>query len=548
MKHAEGSVKDTIISMVISLAMALVAKAYVIEAFVIPTGSMAPTLLGQHMEFTSPQSGVTWAVNPWYYDSSGNPFGLQGGPNVPDPTVTDPMTVSRVAYERLRSGGRSPDGWDVGGESVRVRAGDRILVQKFLYEVFGPERYDVVVFKNPENASENFIKRLVGLPGEELLLADGDVFVRLLDWSGGDGEGEAASGWAIAPKPVGVQERLWRTVFSTEYTPLAPVDRTGRSWFRSPWGGVGWEAEGRGALVHGGASGAGGGYTLVWDSSGWPITDWEPYNDVRNAQLMPPRPQFPVADVRVRGGVEPMGEGLTASIEVAGRGHHWRAVLGADRTALEMKAAGDGSWEVLAETAEPMELEAGVVTDVEFWHWDQRVRLVLGGEEVLSAGYGWSPTERLGYATTVSAADLGVNDRALADPRAYRPSLASLGWAFQGPGVRLHRVGVDRDIWYQPAVYLAGPEKGLAALGTHPEKTVRLREDQYFTLGDNSASSKDGRLWDRLDPVVERDVDPTMGVVNDDLMLGKAFFVYFPAPRWMGRIPVPDFGGMRFIW
>ena len=48
--------------------------------------------------------------------------------------------------------------------------GDRILVMKFLYSLpflpgsGGPNRWDVVVFKYPEEPEVNYIKRLVGLP------------------------------------------------------------------------------------------------------------------------------------------------------------------------------------------------------------------------------------------------------------------------------------------------------------------------------------------------------------------------------------------------
>ena len=56
--------------------------------------------------------------------------------------------------------------------------GDRILVNKFPYEIGDPHRWDVVVFKNPEEPMRNFIKRLVGLPNEHLLIDGGDVYAR----------------------------------------------------------------------------------------------------------------------------------------------------------------------------------------------------------------------------------------------------------------------------------------------------------------------------------------------------------------------------------
>ncbi len=45
--RVEG-VKETIESIVVALILAFVFRAFVIEAFVIPTGSMAPTLYGAH--------------------------------------------------------------------------------------------------------------------------------------------------------------------------------------------------------------------------------------------------------------------------------------------------------------------------------------------------------------------------------------------------------------------------------------------------------------------------------------------------------------------
>ena len=56
--------------------------------------------------------------------------------------------------------------------------GDRILVNKYIYTVSDPQRWDVVVFKFPGNAQINYIKRLVGLPGETIRVFQGDLFTR----------------------------------------------------------------------------------------------------------------------------------------------------------------------------------------------------------------------------------------------------------------------------------------------------------------------------------------------------------------------------------
>ena len=51
---------------------------------------------------------------------------------------------------------------------IRRYDGDRILVAKFPYEFANPKRWDVIVFKYPDDATMNYIKRLVGLPGETI--------------------------------------------------------------------------------------------------------------------------------------------------------------------------------------------------------------------------------------------------------------------------------------------------------------------------------------------------------------------------------------------
>ena len=56
--------------------------------------------------------------------------------------------------------------------------GDRILVAKFPYEFADPKRWDVIVFKYPDNATMNYIKRLVGLPGETIRIRDGNLWIK----------------------------------------------------------------------------------------------------------------------------------------------------------------------------------------------------------------------------------------------------------------------------------------------------------------------------------------------------------------------------------
>jgi len=55
--------------------------------------------------------------------------------------------------------------------------GDRILVSKFIYKFKEPVRGDVIVFISPEDKKKDFIKRLVGLPNENIEISQGSVLI-----------------------------------------------------------------------------------------------------------------------------------------------------------------------------------------------------------------------------------------------------------------------------------------------------------------------------------------------------------------------------------
>ena len=55
--------------------------------------------------------------------------------------------------------------------------GDRILVNKFIYKFTQPKRGDVIVFISPEDKKKDFIKRLVGLPNENIQISNGAILV-----------------------------------------------------------------------------------------------------------------------------------------------------------------------------------------------------------------------------------------------------------------------------------------------------------------------------------------------------------------------------------
>ena len=63
--HQSGgsNIKETIESIVVAFILAFIFRAFVVEAFVIPTGSMAPTLDGAHMRYRCPDCGYVFDVN-----------------------------------------------------------------------------------------------------------------------------------------------------------------------------------------------------------------------------------------------------------------------------------------------------------------------------------------------------------------------------------------------------------------------------------------------------------------------------------------------------
>ncbi len=109
---------STLFSGVIGLLLALAFRSFVLQPFSIPSGSMRPTLL----------EGDYLFVAKWAYG-----YSQHSGPLIP-------------AIEGRTWGG-------------------------------APQRGDVVVFKFPPNPSQDFIKRLIGLPGDRIQMREGVLFI-----------------------------------------------------------------------------------------------------------------------------------------------------------------------------------------------------------------------------------------------------------------------------------------------------------------------------------------------------------------------------------
>ncbi len=58
-----------------------------------------------------------------------------------------------------------------------LEVGDRVFVNKFVYRFSEPDRGDIIVFRSAEGGNEDLIKRVVGLPGDNIEVRDGVLFV-----------------------------------------------------------------------------------------------------------------------------------------------------------------------------------------------------------------------------------------------------------------------------------------------------------------------------------------------------------------------------------
>lgn len=64
-----------------------------------------------------------------------------------------------------------------------LHEGQRIVISKIVYWFHEPERGDIIVFPNPNNPDEEYIKRIIGLPGELVEIKSGVVHIHQTDGS-----------------------------------------------------------------------------------------------------------------------------------------------------------------------------------------------------------------------------------------------------------------------------------------------------------------------------------------------------------------------------
>ena len=471
------SLLETLESIVVAFILAFVFRAFIVEAFVIPTGSMAPTLYGAHLEFKCSDCGYEFAV------------GHKPGPRAVCPNCFANQTVP---------------------ENVSAYSGDRILVLKYRYDFEEPQRWDVIVFRNPTDPAQNYIKRLVGLPGEALELVRGDVTI--------DGR--------IAHKPDRAQDALWMIVHDTRNR--ATRREFERRWVADkPW------------------TGRDGGFSLeqplprnkvAWltyhhrGPIGQPdnIFDFYAYNPVLYASRTGPSI---CTDLGLRAEVT---AGQPSSVVVFEM-RAWK-----DRFRFELTAEGSEepsrvtvNDKVVAQSAGGV-LPVGRSVKVEVANVDCKLMLLVGDRRVAN----------IVSAETTPEGDpmyqprpLTVDEReAYEHPQNPEPKTlaAEVRVGVRGGPVSVAWLRLDRDVYYTNA--LLGNGSGGPGHGTEGNAFL-IQADEFFVCGDNSPESFDSRLWPIARPVVPR-----------RNLVGKAFFVYWPAAGPRLGIPLaPDPTGFRLV-
>lgn len=506
-KDRAAEIANTFEWLITAFILAFVFRAFVMEAFRIPTGSMADTLKGAHFELRCPECGYKYefGFTPREYD-----FGEDTVP---------PGTVGMKEVTRCPSCGYQVP---AGGQTA-VAQGDRILVLKCIYQFVDPERWDVIVFKNPTNPSENYIKRLIGLPNEEIEIIDGDIYV--------DG--------LITRRPAQVQKEHWMPVYDNDYRPVNPnqLGAFNHKRWRPPFD---------------------------FEASSWRIAEENPtemvldapsdqlnvltygrpsandfriyyaYNDIRAGTHTPQ-----CGDLMVRFYVEPgQREGLVGAVlSKYGVDYVARLDLSGQMT-LSRVDSGD---ETVLDSVSVKSPKLDAYTLFKFANVDHQLLFEYDGHEL--------------------RVDLGRSRDAMDRVSDAPPRVAILG----AGKMTLSHLAIYRDIYYLSPSNIRRAQEG---------DPFKLNDDEFFVLGDNSPNSEDGRYWDAPHVATKGTEPPRAGIVPRYYLVGKALFVYwpsgfeFPWPKTIknalarnthtapGRLLhtiislrwIPNIGQMRFIY
>ena len=522
----------------------LVLKSFFLPLFIIPTGSMAETLAGAYATHSCPSCGYEYPVG--FHDKAGPPIVQCPNCRFREPTgynficpdchkdsvkllqANDGTTVAVCDNRDCARHWHMPLDGPRLSEPLKRKSGDRIVVHGWPYALggrLGPQRWDVVVFKVPKDGQTNYIKRLIGLPGETIEIIDGDVFVT------DPHTGETR----IARKTRHAQRALSFPYYNHDYRPRQASSATG---YHPRWitlrEDAGWTALDTRLPRFDGVDRPRAEIQFVTRLGDNPppgeITDVYGYN-------APTHPRLPnvVSDVRLSAELTIEAGNGYVELSTSKYSDRFYARLYANgRVTLEHSGSGSDErelWKEVSVTAAPRDVRFALANT------DYVVAVEIDGETVIEstpAQYGIGPKE----------AD--VRSRLPTDAR--RPIVRV---AAEHVRAKLAHLLIQRDVFYTSRS-LHNPER--AGIGTqgHP---IQLGPDQYFMCGDNSPASLDSRWWAgqplgaHLRQAKEEGKYQT-GTVPADQLIGRAFFVYWPGfmPLFPG-LPncLPDLGRVRWI-
>jgi signal peptidase I len=549
--------RETVESIVVAFTLALLFRAFEAEAFVIPTGSMAPTLMGRHKDLVCESCGLDYRVGSSAEEDEESQR-LRGElARLPNDHRTRVRIdeIRRQLARKLVPEGRCPNCGLVmplttganDGATYDPRYpsfnGDRILVDKFAYDFTEPARWDVVVFKYPEDAKTNYIKRLVGLPGETIFISRGDI------WTSRDGDDPT-----ITRKPAAKLRPMLRLVHDSAHVAL---DLVAAGW---PTSWIDWQiGDGRGSWA---TSDDGRSFSVTCRPGGAATLRWRhllPTPDVWQA-IVAGRPVAGLAKPQFVGDLQPYNAGslgphwvgdlavefdlesraaagtVTIDLVKAGLPHRCTIDLADGRATLVRAPDAAGG----AAAADPAagSVRATARTAVKgrgrwrllFANVDDELSLFVGGRPVtFDAPTAWTRSLE-------EAIDTGPVTRGGTpgdpEPGDLSPVGITVSAGDAAAEVTVSELHVLRDVYY------IATGSAAAMAGRAPEEDVLafvLEPGEYFMLGDNSSASKDSRAWGTPDEPLHS--------VGRRLIIGRALVIFWPhgvPARW--SVPVKIFG------
>lgn len=465
----------------------LVVRTALVEPFGVPTGSMAPAFFGNHRTVNCPR--CDFAV-----------------------TVGEPGPDARaIKFEACRCP-NCEQAVDL-AESREV-PGDRLMVDKTVYQVRTPLRWEVAVFRCPADLAKPYVKRVVGLPGERVELSGGDAYA--------DGE--------LLRKTLRQVRETRVLAFSHTH---APSGGWGDRWLVQPLADPKLPPTARAAdrpadatILHDGAIHLDGvgqpeGVGLTYRHFHLDTKREEPLHDFLAYNGQPAdRQRFarsatapwgdPVHDFVAVFDLEVVAGSGTFACRLTDNLDSVRADLpvGAQESPA-VQVAHDGGATPLSKLLPA--LAVGSTYRVEFAYVDRRATLAIDGREVLPpldlpADPVGKPLKR----QTARPVQLGV----------------------RGASVVVKNFEIHRDLHY---------------VGTPAApRGWQLPAGEYFVLGDNTGSSHDSRAWEVAGV-------PTPGVPERGF-LGKPFLIHQPMrPARLTvngherRVQSPDWGRVRWL-